>query len=102
MVFAIVLLVLLGISMLFNAGSFFDSLVRGKNVKYARTAGPRLDEVIYQDNDAGNKIALVEVDGIITGRAMDSSGFGLVELLKAQLKRAEEDDRVKAVIQNTR
>jgi protease IV len=97
-VLAIVLLVLLGISMLFNASSFFETVLRGKGARYARTAGPRLDEVIYQDNDAANKIALIDVDGIITGRAIDSSGVGLVELIKAQLKRAEEDDRVRAVL----
>jgi len=99
MVLAIVLLVFLGISMLFNVSSFFETMLRGgKATRYARTAGPRLDEVIYQDNDAANKIALIDVDGIITGRAIDSSGIGLVELIKAQLKRAEEDDRVRAVI----
>jgi protease-4 len=83
--------------MLFNASSFFETVLHTKGT-HTRTAGPRLDEVIYQDNDAANKIALVEVNGIITDGAIDSSGFGLVELIKAQLKRAEDDDRVKAVI----
>jgi protease-4 len=98
MVLAIILMVLLGISALFNAGTFFETMLHGRPPRSARIAGPRLDEVIYQDNDAANKIALIDVDGIITGRAIDSSGFGLVDLVKAQLKRAEEDDRVKAVI----
>ena len=45
-----------------------------------------------------NKIAVVEISGIITGRSLDGSGFSMVEVVKAKLKRAEDDDRVKAVI----
>ena len=98
MVVALVLFVLLGLSVLFNIGNIAGSVFRGHNVRYTRTVGPRLDEVIYEDNDSANKIALVEVDGIITGRVIDQGGYGLVDLIKAQLKRAEEDDRVKAVL----
>ena len=98
MVLAIVLLVFLGISMLFNAGSFFGGILHGRSGRYARTAGPRFEEVIYEDNDAANKIAIVEVSGIITSAVIDQGVFNLGELIKAQLKHAEEDDRVKAVI----
>ena len=41
---------------------------------------------------------MVDVDGIITSRAIDQGGYSMVDVIKAQLKRAEEDDRVKAVI----
>src|SRR5262249_14660149 len=58
MVLALVLLVLLGISMLFNAGNFVEGMLHGKTSRYGRTAGPRLDEVVYEDNEAGNKIAI--------------------------------------------
>lgn len=98
MIVALVLFVLLALSMLYNVGNFATNLFRGRSVKYTRTVGPRLDEVIYEDNDAGNKIALIDVEGIITGRVMDQGGFGLVELIEAQLRHAEEDDRVKAVL----
>jgi protease IV len=98
MILAIVLFVLFGISMLFNLGSVAGNLFHGRTVKYSRTAGPRLEEVIYEDNDAANKIAIIEVNGIITGRSLDQSGFTLVDLIKAQLRRAEEDGRVKAVL----
>jgi len=57
-----------------------------------------LDEVITEDNDAANKIAVIEVDGIITSRSMDQGGYNMVDLIKAQFKRAEDDDKVKAVI----
>jgi protease-4 len=98
MVLALVLLVLLGLSVLFNVSSFMGNLLPGRSTKYARTAGPRLEEVIFEDNDAANKIAIVEINGIITGSALDQGGFNLVDVIKAQLKRAEEDDRVKGVV----
>jgi len=54
--------------------------------------------VITEDNDAANKIAVIEVDGIITSRSMDQGGYNMSDLIKAQFKRAEEDEKVKAVI----
>jgi protease-4 len=98
MVLAIILLLLFGISALFNMGHFMSGLSRGRGVKYSRAVGPKLEEVIVEDNDGMNKIALVEVNGIITSRSMDQGGYNIVELIKAQLKRAEDDFRVKAVI----
>jgi protease-4 len=100
MVIALILLVLLLISGLFNIGNYFQSLMHGKGAHYAssRTAGPKLEEVITEDNDANNKIALVEISGIISSRALDQGGYSMVDFIKAQLKRAAEDARVKAVI----
>lgn len=98
MVFALVLLVLLAFSMLYNVGSFFSNLARGGGKLSAHTAGPKLDEVVAEDHDASDKIALVEVEGIITGRVMDEGGYTMVDLIRAQLDRAKEDKEVKAVI----
>lgn len=98
MIVAIVLFLLLGLSMLYNLGNMASNVFRGKGVKYTRTVGPRLDEVVYEDNDAANKILIIPVDGIISDRSLDQSGFTLVDLIKAQLRHAEEDDRVKAVL----
>lgn len=98
MVLAIILFILLGFSMLYNLGNFAGNLLHGRSAKYTRTVGPRLEEVVYEDNDSGNKIAIMEVDGVITGRIIDQGGYSLVDLIKAQLRRAEEDDRVKAVL----
>jgi protease IV len=97
MILALVLLVLLGISVLFNLGHLARSFMP-INVSGTRTAGPRLEEVTTEDNDAAFKIAVVGVNGIITGQALDQSGFNMVDVIKAQLKRAEEDDKVRAVI----
>src|ERR1039458_1456497 len=86
MVFA---LIVLGISVLFNLGHFMRGLVP-MNVSGVRAVGPRLEEVTTEDNDSALKIAVVHVDGIITDRALDQGGFGMVEVIKSQLKRAAE------------
>lgn len=99
MVLALVLLALLLLSMLYNIGNYASNLVRGRGSRaYGHVAGPRLDEVVREDNDSANKIAVVEINGIITSSPMDQGGYNMVEVIKAQLKRAEEDERVKAVI----
>ena len=96
MIFALVVLVLLGFSALLNVRHVMRGF--GPRVAGTRQAGPRLEEATTEDNDASSKIAVIEVAGIITGRALDQGGFSMVDVIKAQLKRAEEDDRVKAVI----
>ena len=97
MVFAIILLVVLVFSLFGNLSSFMSGLVFSKS-KHTRSVGPRLEEVITEDNDASDKIAVIDVQGIITSRAFDSGGYDMVELIKAQLKRAEDDNKVKVVI----
>jgi len=99
MVFAIVLLVLLAISALYNLGNYASNVLHGKNINTtARTSGPKLEEVLVEDREAKNKIAVVEINGIISSRVIDQGGFSLVDLIRAQLDRAREDDGVKAVI----
>lgn len=97
MVLALVLLVLLGLSVLGNLGQFAGGIVSVKGV-HARTAGPKLEEAVLEDNDAGNKIAVVDIDGIITSRGDDQNGYNMVDLVKAQLDRARDDSKVKAVL----
>src|SRR5947208_2691084 len=66
MVFAIILLVLLIFSVFLNMGSFLaHSLAPGK-IRSSRAVGPRLEEVMTEDNDSANKIAVVEIGGIIS------------------------------------
>src|SRR5260370_28748629 len=98
MVFALVLLVLLFLSGLYNVGNFFTSTLFHGKAPHARSVGPKIEEVITEDNDASDKIAVVEIDGIITSRVMDQGGYSLVDIIKAQLKHAEDDHKVKAVI----
>ena len=100
MVVALILFVLLVFSGLYNLGNFTSNLFRGsRHYSAGKTTGPRLEESVIEDNDSDdNKIAVIEVNGIITSRAMDQGGYSMVEILKAQLKRAGEDSKVKAVI----
>jgi len=99
MVLALILFVLLAVSMIYNLTNFASNLFRGHPGRLAgRTAGPRLEEVVTENNDAASKIAVIKVEGIITGRVIDSGGYSIVDVIRAQLKQAEEDDRVKAVI----
>ena len=97
MIFAIVLLVLLGLSVLVNLSQWATGIVSVPGV-HSRWAGPKLDEVMLEDNSAGNKIAVIDIDGIITSRSVDQSGNNMVDVIKAQLDRAKDDDKVKAVI----
>jgi protease-4 len=105
MIVAIILFALLAISLLGNftqfvsrALSFSSGFNRGFRTTTTRDVGPRLDECVLEDNDARRKIAVVTVDGIITDHTVDQSGNNMVTVIKAQLDRAKEDDRVKAVI----
>jgi protease-4 len=101
MIFAIILLVALLFSLFINfvqvvsrAFSFDHKFSTG----IAREVGPRLEECLLKDNDARSKIAVVRVNGIITSHDTDQAGNNMVDVFKAQLKRAKNDDRVKAVI----
>jgi protease-4 len=105
MVVAIILLVLLGFSWLVifaqsftRALSFNNGFNRGFKTVNARQVGPKLDEYILEDNDVRNKIAVVTVDGIITDHTADQAGNSMVDVIKAQLDRAADDNHVKAVI----
>jgi protease-4 len=96
MIFALILLVLLGVSVLMNVGQLFESMFRFQPT-HTRSAGPQLHEVVLEHNRAGSKIAVVPIEGIITDM-QDRAGFSMVEIIKAQLKKAREDDDVKAVL----
>ncbi len=97
MIAALVLVILLVLSVLLNFSQFASSIMPVR-VARSRTVGPRFDEAILKDNGASSKILVIDVDGIITGRALDQSGYSMVDVIKDELERAEEDDRVKAVL----
>jgi protease-4 len=104
MIFAIILLVLLAFSMLGNFAQALSHAIgggfnHGFKTSSARDIGPKLEECVLEDNDARyNKIAVVEVEGIITSHSADPAGNNMVDVIKAQFDRAKEDARVKAVI----
>ena len=96
MIIAIVLLVLLAGSVLLNFSQLFDGLVAVGGRSY-RQAGPQLIETLVEDNSSHHKIAVIPVDGIISSMAQQG-GYTMAERIKAQLDRAADDDRVKAVL----
>jgi len=95
MIVALILLGLLLLSMFVNFGQLGIS---GGGGSYGHTIGPRLDEAMLENNHSADKIAVVDISGIITSSAIDQSGSTMVDVIKAQLDRAKEDDRVKAVV----
>ena len=97
-VFAIILLLFFLVSFMYNISSFFSAILGGADGASLHGSGPRLTEVVREDNDAEAKIALIDVSGIIMGGVADSAGFDMVDIIREQLKRAGRDDQVKAVI----
>jgi protease-4 len=57
-----------------------------------------LEEIVVEQTNGDNKIAVITVDGIIMDRDADHSSMGLVEFVSEQLKAAQRDKEVKAVI----
>ena len=104
MVVAIILSVLLVISLFGNLTQLVTSALsfkhgfHGESFGTARDVGPKLDECLLENNKSLNKIAVITVDGIITSHESDEAGNNMVEVIKAQLDRASDDRRVKAVI----
>jgi len=101
MITAIILAILLGFAGLIIIGQSVSrslSFNHGFKTVSAREVGPKLDECILEDNSARNKIAVITVDGIITSHTANQAGNNMVDVIKAQLDRAADDDRVKAVI----
>jgi protease IV len=100
-IITIVLTGLLGLAVLVIAGqSVSRSLSFNRSFKSvaAREVGPKLDECLLEDNGSRNKIAIINVEGIISGHSDDGAGNNIVDVIKAQLNRAADDDRVKAVV----
>ena len=101
MVTAIILAVLLAFSGMVILGQFVThalSYNHGFKSASAREVGPKLEECLLEDNHSDNKIAVITVDGIISGHDADEAGNNLVDVIQAQLDRAGDDKHVKAVI----
>ncbi len=75
-----------------------SGLRSGFRTTTTRDVGPRLEECLLEDNGVRGKIAVVTINGIITDNARNQTGNNMVDVIKAQLDRANDDDRVKAVI----
>ena len=100
MITAIVLVVLLMMSVLLNFSQLFRSSVGRRVSPYrAMEVGPRLEEITIKEGTLGDKkIAVIPIEGIITGQVMEQGGYSMVTVIKDELRRAEKDRDVKAVI----
>ena len=98
MIAAIVLFLFLLVSLLMNFGQLVSGLASISGGNMHHSTGPRMEEVTLEDRDASDKIAVVRIEGVITGARIDGSGFNMVDVVKEQLRRAEKDKRVQAVL----
>jgi protease-4 len=104
MIVAIILFVVLAFSLFGTLTQFiasalsFKSGLRTEAFGPTRDAGPRLEEFMLENNKSQNKIAVITVDGIITSHDRNDAGNNMVDVIEAQLDRAADDKRVKAVI----
>ena len=96
-IFAIILVVVLLFSLFLNFAHLVGSVTGAGGGKGYHSYGPRLEEVTIRDDNSVNKIAVVPIEGIITGQVADG-GFSMVTVIKEELKRARDDHEVKAVI----
>ena len=60
MVVAIILFLILCVSLLMNLGNLLGTHSYS-GTRVSRTVGPKLEEVLTEDNDAGNKVAIITV-----------------------------------------
>jgi protease-4 len=104
MVAAIILMLLLGLSMFGNLTQLLAGMlsfrhgIRSEGFGSVRDVSPKLDECMLENNHSFNKIAVITVDGIITSHERDEAGNNMVDVIQAELDRASEDRKVKAVI----
>jgi len=95
-VFAIILMVVLGIVIVSNFVSFGDHLLASGGGVHEKHK--ILHEVTIEDNRSEHKIAVIEVSGVISGGSMDHSGMTMVEAISEQFKAAGKAEEIKAVI----
>jgi len=90
-VLAVILVFTIGSRMV---GSLFEAVASAEGIGGA----PHLQEVTLEHHQSSDKIAVIPVEGIITGSSRDGSGYSMVELIEDQLKLAAKDEHVKAVL----
>jgi protease IV len=93
---AFVFLVLFIISLFTN----FLSISRGviPRPRAGAERGRGMEEIVTARTNSDNKIAVIEVDGVISGEQIDSSDITMLDFINEQLKMAARDSDVKAVI----
>jgi protease IV len=96
MILAILLAAVLMVSLLVNVQQLLGAL---SFTTSPRTQGQRdLQEVMLDHRHSRNKIAVIDVAGMIIGDSMDGRTFGMVSQFQAQLDQAASDSSVQAVL----
>jgi protease-4 len=88
---------MLGFSVLLNLSGLFSGMA-SVGGSHHRSGGPRLDEIVVEEQKGVDKIAIVPIEGVISSHMGDRGGHTMVDVVKAQLQRADDDNDVKAVI----
>ncbi len=96
-VVAIVALILLAFSFLANVARVTSRAMRGNRSSQTYERVQKVEEVLIEPSSSRNKIAVVEVEGIIMS-AGERSAMTMPEFVREQLKAAKADDDVKAVV----
>ncbi len=95
--FAFFLIMALGVSAFFNLamlGAMFSP--GGKPALGAHN--DNLQEVVLEEGPSSDKIAVVDVEGVISGYSYDGTGKSMVDYIESMLERANDDLEVKAVL----
>jgi protease-4 len=96
-VLAIVFMVLFCAALFYRAST--RPILRVQRSHAVADANKTLEEVVVEPTNSDNKIAVIHVDGVITGGGdVDNSGMDLVHYISEQLHAAQRDEDVKAVI----
>jgi protease-4 len=87
------------LAVLFGLGIWLVGSIQfhGGHTRTARLDGKFYQEHALTDHDTDNKIVVIDVAGVITSHDFDGTG-DMVERVKEELKLAEKDSQVKAVI----
>jgi protease IV len=92
-------IVFAALAFVFFVGNLVQSMSSLSGGTFAgRQSGRMLEEIIVEQNRSANKIAIVDVQGLISGHSFDRSGRNMVDLIADQFRMASRDDAVKAVI----
>ena len=63
-----------------------------------RVGATELVETTLEDNASDDKVAVIEIQGVISGEAAGGGRSSLVDSVRDQLQRIEDDDAVKALV----
>lgn len=95
-IFGVIFVIIVGLVVVGEAiASFGRTIISYEKV---HSTDSKLEEVSVENPESSYKVAIIDVEGIITSSAIARHGRSMVESIKDQLTAAEKDEDVKAVI----